>query len=280
MGTTDEAGGPAARTTVPDDGEGRPRAGLRPRGLVDLRGWTAPHGGAPVLLIYPADAVVIVSGLPGSGKSTLLHRWSADVPVVDPRAVHLACEALMPHWLPYPVYRPWARLEHVRWLRAAVGAGGPLLVHDCGSRRWMRRWLARGCAVQGREVHLVLLDVGAEQALAGQRARGRWARRRVFDRHRRGLDRLLAALPTAGAAAAVAAVAPGTAGTTGTAGAPGTSGTTGAPGTADAAEAAASRLPAVLAEMASVTLLDRVSRERAAAAFDSGPPEPSGPREP
>ncbi|MEU6239056.1 ATP/GTP-binding protein, partial [Kitasatospora sp. NPDC047058] len=31
-------------------------------------------------------------------------------------------------------------------------------------------------------------------ALAGQRERGRWAPRRTFARHRRGLDRLLTAL--------------------------------------------------------------------------------------
>ncbi|MEV4443804.1 hypothetical protein AB0K09_33455 [Streptomyces sp. NPDC049577] len=112
---------------------------LRPRGLVDFRG----RERAPALLSYPADAVVVVSGLPGSGKSTLLRRWSEAAAAVDPRDVHVACEAVMPARVPYAVYRPWARLEHFRWLRRGVRAGGPLLVHDCGSRRWMRRWLAR-----------------------------------------------------------------------------------------------------------------------------------------
>ncbi|MFB6887955.1 AAA family ATPase [Kitasatospora sp. NPDC056327] len=166
---------------------------LEPRGPVDLRG----EGGAPFAVRYPADAVVVVSGLPGSGKSTLLHRWSARAPqagTVDPRAMHEACAAVMPDRLPYAVYRPWARLEHFRLLRRSVRRGGPLLVHDCGSRAWMRRWLAREAARQGRELHLVLLDVGAAAALAGQRARGRSASRRAFARHRRGLDRLLAAL--------------------------------------------------------------------------------------
>ncbi|MEU6238816.1 AAA family ATPase, partial [Kitasatospora sp. NPDC047058] len=136
---------------------------MEPRGLVDLRG----EAGAPFTVQYPADAVVVVSGLPGSGKSTLLRRWSAQAAAaatVDPRAVHEACEAVMPAALPYAVYRPWARLEHARLLRSSVRRGGPLLVHDCGSRAWMRRWLSRAAAAQGRELHLVLLDVGAATA--------------------------------------------------------------------------------------------------------------------
>ncbi|MFJ6138255.1 AAA family ATPase [Kitasatospora sp. NPDC092286] len=200
------------------------QAGMEPRGLVDLRG----AAGAPFTAHYPADAVVVVSGLPGSGKSTLLHRWSAQAPeaaTVDPRAVHEACEAVMPARLPYAVYRPWARLEHFRLLRATVRRGGPLLVHDCGSRAWMRRWLSRTAARQGRTLHLVLLDVGAETALAGQRERGRWASRRAFARHRRGLDRLLAAFTRHARGAA----------------------------------------PAPAPEAVSVLLLDRVSRERAVA---------------
>lgn len=201
---------------------------LRPLGLVDLR---APaEVPAALSLSYPAGAVVVVSGLAGSGKSTLLRRWSESAPVVDPRDVHVACEAVMPARLPYAVYRPWARLEHFRWLRSAVREGGPFLVHDCGSRAWMRRWLARTAGRQGRELHLVLLDVGAAEALAGQRARGRWARERVFTRHRRGLDRLLHAL-------SAEAADPGRAG------------------------ARAAAVP----EAASVVLLDRTSRARMAA---------------
>ncbi|WP_045693994.1 AAA family ATPase [Streptomyces rubellomurinus] len=168
---------------------------VTPRGVVDLRG----AGGAEFAVAYPDGAVVVVSGLPGAGKSTLLRRWSGPQPgavaprTVDPRTVHEACEAVMPASLPYAVYRPWARLEHFRLLRASVRRGGPLLVHDCGSRAWMRRWLAREAARRGRELHLVLLDVGAATALDGQRARGRHAPARVFARHRHGLERLLAA---------------------------------------------------------------------------------------
>ncbi|MFF0217298.1 ATP-binding protein [Streptomyces vinaceus] len=150
---------------------------------------------------YPAGAVVVVSGLPGSGKSTLLRRWSGVAPVVDPRTSHVACEAVMPAWLPYAVYRPWARIRHFRRLRVEVRSGGALLVHDCGSRTWMRRWLSWTAGRRGRELHLVLLDVGAAEALAGQRARARWASRRVFARHHRGLARLVGALSLHGPAA-------------------------------------------------------------------------------
>ena len=208
-----------------------------PRGLVDLRG----RPGAAVLR-YPPDAVVIVSGLPGSGKSTLLRRWSPGVAVVDPRDVHLACEAVMPAALPYAVYRPWARLLHFRRLRAAVRRGGPLLVHDCGSRAWMRRWLAGEVGRAGRELHLVLLDLAPAEALAGQRARGRRTARRVFARHCRGLARLLEQLPRRG--------------------------------TADPGP-----LPAALAGLTSVVLLDTSSREGATARFDAGgrvPPQARG----
>ncbi|MFE0046375.1 AAA family ATPase [Streptomyces albireticuli] len=243
-GTKDMAGrGPGAATADPAadsagcipaaaeavTGEGPPGPSLRPRGLVDLRGRAEVPAG--LSLSYPAGAVVVVSGLPGSGKSTLLRRWSEAAPAVDPRDVHVACEAVMPARLPYAVYRPWARLEHFRWLRSAVREGGPFLVHDCGSRAWMRRWLARTAGRQGRELHLVLLDVGAAEALAGQEARGRWAPERVFTRHRRGLDRLLREL---------SAEAAGKAGGTG---------------------ARAAAVP----EAASVVLLDRTSRERVAA---------------
>lgn len=165
---------------------------VSPRGVVDLRGADGPG----FTVRYPAGAVVVVSGLPGAGKSTLLRRWSAAaaVAVVDPRAVHEACEAVMPAWLPYAAYRPWARLRHALLLRSSVRRGGPLLVHDCGSRAWMRRWLAREAGRRGRELHVVLLDVGAAAALDGQRARGRHASARVFARHRVGLARLSAAL--------------------------------------------------------------------------------------
>ncbi|MYS87313.1 AAA family ATPase [Embleya scabrispora] len=183
---TDAARDPAADSGLP----------LHPRGLVDLRG----RERGPAVLGYPTGAVVVVSGLPGSGKSTLLNRWSRSATVIDPRTAHVEYQARMPRWLPYAVYRPWVRLQHMRRLRAHVRDGGPVLVHDCGSRPWMRRWLARSAGRQRRELHLVLLAVDAADALAGQEKRGRWVPGRVFDRHRRGLAQLLLALSVQGGA--------------------------------------------------------------------------------
>ncbi|MFJ6794918.1 AAA family ATPase [Streptomyces sp. NPDC091268] len=135
-----------------------------------------------------------MAGLPGSGKSTLLRAWHTVATVVDPRATRTAYEALLPAWLPYAAYRPWARLGHMRRIRSEIRGPGPLFVHDCGSRPWMRRWLARNAERAGRPLHMVLLDVGPREALSGQRARRRPTARRVFATHRRGLAKLLAAV--------------------------------------------------------------------------------------
>ncbi|MER5729854.1 AAA family ATPase [Streptomyces sp. NPDC002138] len=161
---------------------------MAPRGVVDLRGRTD----SAVRLAYPANAAVVVAGLPGSGKSTLLRAWSPAATVLDPRATRTAFEARMPDWLPYKAYRPWARLRHMGLIRAEMRRGRPVLIHDCGSRAWLRRWLARTANRSGRPVHMVVLDVGPHEALSGQHARRRLASPRVFGIHQRGLARLLA----------------------------------------------------------------------------------------
>ncbi|MGW4383530.1 AAA family ATPase [Kitasatospora sp. NPDC004531] len=170
---------------------------LAPRGVHDLRGQDGP----PLTVRYGPHAAVVVAGLPGSGKSTLLHRWDGRAPVLDPRTSRLAAQAAVPARVPYPLYRPVVRTLHLLRIRAALRRPGPLLVHDCGSRRWMRRALAHWARRGGRELHVVLLAVRPEQALAGQHARARTAAPGTFRHHVRGLTALLASVEHEGLAA-------------------------------------------------------------------------------
>ncbi|MFD0350693.1 AAA family ATPase [Kitasatospora aburaviensis] len=156
---------------------------LRPRGLHDLR--RAARGGAdaadgpadaPAALHYRADDLLVVSGLPGSGKSTLMRRCIR-AGLVDSQQVREEFAKRLPARLPYFVYRPLVRVAHYRRLRRAVLDGGPLAVHDCGALPWVRLWLTRAAARQGRRVHLILLDATVGEAREGQRARGQGSRR-------------------------------------------------------------------------------------------------------
>jgi hypothetical protein len=72
---------------------------------------------------------------------------------------------------------------HYARVRAAILAGGPLVIHDCGTRPVVRQALGRYAARSGLGVHLVLVDATPEQAAAGHRARGRFPRRGAFRTH-------------------------------------------------------------------------------------------------
>ncbi|MFG2847199.1 AAA family ATPase [Kitasatospora sp. NPDC048296] len=170
-------------------------------GLHELR------GPGPAVLHYPAGDLLVVTGLPGSGKSTLMRR-SIRAPLVDSQQIREEYAARLPGCLPYALYRPLARLAHYRRLRRAVLGGGPLAVHDCGTLPFVRAWLTRAAARQGRRVHLLLLDVDPAEARAGQRRRGRGVSHYAFARHRAAADRLRRLLlgagrPPAGCASAV-----------------------------------------------------------------------------
>lgn len=162
--------------------------GPRPAPVVrDLRerAGHSPHG----LLFGPRD-VVVVTGLPGSGKSTLMKRTVKGVRV-DSQDTRDRWDARMPRLLPYALYRPLVRLSHYAGLRRALRGGEGVVVHDCGTQAWVRDWLARAARRRGGTLHLVLLDVGADTALEGQRERGRGVSRYAFLRHRRAAARLL-----------------------------------------------------------------------------------------
>lgn len=153
-------------------------AWLRPGGLHDLRA-----GPAPAVLRYGASDLLVVTGLPGAGKSTLMARC-AHAPLVDSQQVREKYQAWLPSWLPYPAFRPLVRGSHYLGLVGAMRAGGPLVIHDCGTVPAVRSWVARAARRQGRSLHLLFIDADPRDARAGQLARGRALPVRQFDRHR------------------------------------------------------------------------------------------------
>ncbi|MEU2899045.1 AAA family ATPase [Streptomyces sp. NPDC088106] len=179
--------------TLPPQPAGRVRGarGALPAPVVrDLR---ERGGRSPRALLFGPRDLVVVTGLPGSGKSTLMRRAVRGTRV-DSQDTRDRWDHRMPRFLPYAVYRPLVRLAHYAGLRRELRAGRAVVVHDCGTQAWVRRWIAREARRRGASLHLLLLDVTPQQALAGQRERGRGVSRYAFGRHRAASDRLLRAV--------------------------------------------------------------------------------------
>ncbi|MFJ5779366.1 AAA family ATPase [Streptomyces sp. NPDC093094] len=153
----------------------------------DLRERT---GRGPHALLFGPRDLVVITGLPGSGKSTLMKRAVKGIRV-DSQDTRDRFDTRAPRFLPYAVYRPLVRIAHFAGLRRALRTGEGVVVHDCGTQAWVRGWLVREARRRGGTLHLLLLDVTPEQALAGQRERGRGVSRYAFRRHRGAASRLL-----------------------------------------------------------------------------------------
>ncbi|MFG2192728.1 AAA family ATPase [Streptomyces sp. NPDC048639] len=200
---------PGREETVPPRAVPAPVRPARRGAVTDLRGSAAEllgvgAGTRPVPeptgeLRYPAGDVLVVSGLPGSGKSTLIKRTAAGLDQRGRRVRRVDSQDVRDRWqrvvrglLPYALYRPLVRMAHYAGLHSALRSGDSVVVHDCGTLAWVRRWLAHDARRRGRSLHIALMDVPPGVALEGQATRGRGVSHYAFARHRRAVGRLVA----------------------------------------------------------------------------------------
>ncbi len=164
--------------------------------------WTAertrPELREPTELRYPADSVVVLAGIPGAGKTTLLRRLYPVGRDYDGVRVYDS-ERLRAQWMPvlgavpYAWWRPLLHLAYyVLALKAMRRARGPMVLHDCATRPWVRQLIGWRAKRAGLPLHLVLLDVPGDVARDGQWVRGRVVRAGSMATHCRRWPELLA----------------------------------------------------------------------------------------
>ncbi len=144
--------------------------------------------------------LVLLGGVPGAGKSTVLRAATSlrpDVEVLDSERQQRRLAPYLSAW-PYRLWRPLVHGLHyaglLRVLLSGARADRPLLVHDTATRAWVRVVVGRLAAARGWRPVLLLLDVGHDEALAGQAERARVVRPASFARHWRRWSRLRAGL--------------------------------------------------------------------------------------
>ncbi|MFC9084859.1 AAA family ATPase [Nocardiopsis dassonvillei] len=154
--------------------------------------------------VYPRRSLVVVTGVPGAGKSTLLRRLfglrgdedrtvvaSDGVRVIDSLQSRYRLRTLLGR-VPYPLWRWVVHVLHLARVAIAL-RGGPVVVHECGTRRSVRVLLALLCRLRRYEVHVLMIDATPQEARSGQAARGRRVTARSHRVHSRRWRRLRAA---------------------------------------------------------------------------------------
>jgi hypothetical protein len=138
-------------------------------------------------------SLLVVGGLPGAGKSTLLRgtKASAPITVLDTDQVRARLRSLLPAGTPYSWYRPLVHLLHLaRLMGSAVGVPRPLVVHDPATGRAARLAFVLLGVLTRRTRHLLWIECTVDDALSGQRSRGRVLLGWSFARHIRNAPRL------------------------------------------------------------------------------------------
>ncbi|GGM39881.1 hypothetical protein GCM10012275_08490 [Longimycelium tulufanense] len=141
--------------------------------------------------------LLVVAGLPGAGKSTLLRllHSGAEITVLDSEHVCAVLRGWLPPRLPYRWYRPLVHVLHrLRITAHAIAGPGPLVVHEPATRVTTRLAFVLLGALTRRPRRLLWIDATPDEALAGQRTRGRLIRPRSFRRHVRRAGRVRALL--------------------------------------------------------------------------------------
>ncbi|ANY08259.1 AAA family ATPase [Pseudonocardia sp. HH130630-07] len=158
-----------------------------------------PNREGPLVLYLPGRSLLLVAGLPGAGKSTLLAGLAGieGVRVLDSGSARSALAGRLPAGTPYPVYRWLTHLVHRASVAGVCAGPVPTVVVHLPATAPRVRAVVRGLArLTRRDPHLLWLDVPADEALDGQRARGRVVRPRPFAAHARRAERTAVRLRT------------------------------------------------------------------------------------
>jgi predicted kinase len=146
-----------------------------------------PNRPAPIRLAVPGRTLVLVAGMPGAGKSTLLAGLPprSDTVVLDSDEHRAALARLFPRQ-PYRRYRGLVHLRHrLATVRAAFSGAPTVVVHLPATSVVLRTLVALLAVLSRRAAHLLWLHVDPDEALRGQRERGRLVPSASFAGHAR-----------------------------------------------------------------------------------------------